>query len=56
MEEIDDVKEIFLGLGYEIADGPDIEKTYYVFDQLNTEKLNFVLAQISDMYLVHNRS
>ena len=33
---IDDMKEIFLGLGYQIADGPDIEKTYYVFDQLNT--------------------
>ena len=33
---IDDIKEIFLGLGYEIASGPDIEKTYYVFDQLNT--------------------
>ena len=33
---IDNIKEIFLGLGYEIADGPEIEKTYYVFDQLNT--------------------
>lgn len=33
---IDNIKEIFLGLGYEIANGPDIEKTYYVFDQLNT--------------------
>jgi len=33
---IDNIKEIFLGLGYQIADGPEIEKTYYVFDQLNT--------------------
>ena len=33
---IDNIKEIFLGLGYEIVDGPEIEKTYYVFDQLNT--------------------
>lgn len=33
---IDNIKEIFLGLGYKIADGPEIEKTYYVFDQLNT--------------------
>ena len=33
---IDNIKDIFLGLGYEIASGPDIEKTYYVFDQLNT--------------------
>ena len=33
---IDEVKEIFLGMGYEVGDGPEIESTYYVFDQLNT--------------------
>lgn len=33
---IDEVKEIFLGMGYKIADGPEIETTHYNFDQLNT--------------------
>lgn len=33
---IDEVKEIFIGLGYEIADGPEIETCFYNFDQLNT--------------------
>lgn len=33
---IDEVKEIFLGLGYEVADGPEIETAHYNFDQLNT--------------------
>ncbi len=33
---IEEVKEIFLGMGYSVADGPEIETTYYVFDQLNT--------------------
>lgn len=33
---IEEVKEIFLGMGYSIADGPEVERTYYVFDQLNT--------------------
>ena len=33
---IDEVKEIFLGMGYEIGDGPEVETTHYVFDQLNT--------------------
>ncbi len=32
---INEVEEIFLGMGYEIADGPEIEKTFYNFDQLN---------------------
>ena len=33
---IDEVKEIFLGMGYQIADGPEVEKAVYNFDKLNT--------------------
>ena len=33
---IDEVKEIFLGMGYSIADGPEVETTIYNFDKLNT--------------------
>ena len=33
---IEEVKEIFLGMGYSIADGPEVEKTIYNFDKLNT--------------------
>ena len=33
---INDVKEIFIGLGYEIAEGPEIELATYNFDKLNT--------------------
>ena len=33
---IDEVKEIFLGMGYKIADGPEVEKAIYNFDKLNT--------------------
>jgi phenylalanyl-tRNA synthetase alpha chain len=32
---MDEAKEIFLKLGYEIAEGPDIETDYYNFDGLN---------------------
>jgi len=32
---MDEIKEVFLGMGYEIAEGPDIEDTYYNFDALN---------------------
>lgn len=35
---IDEVKEIFLGMGYQIADGPEVEKAFYNFDQLNAPK------------------
>ena len=33
---IEEVEEIFLGMGYSIADGPEVETTIYNFDKLNT--------------------
>lgn len=32
---INDVKNIFIGMGYEIADGPEVELAKYNFDKLN---------------------
>ncbi|MDI3310875.1 MAG: phenylalanine--tRNA ligase subunit alpha [Thermoanaerobacterium sp.] len=33
---LDEIKEIFLGLGFSIAEGPEIELDYYNFEALNT--------------------
>lgn len=38
MQVINEVEEIFLGMGYTIADGPEVEKGIYNFDKLNTPK------------------
>lgn len=35
---IDDLKEIFIGMGYQIAEGPEVETTYFNFDALNAPK------------------
>lgn len=35
---IEDIKKIFLGMGYKIAEGPDIEEDYYNFEALNIPK------------------
>jgi len=32
---IDEIKRIFIGMGYEIAEGPDVETDYYNFEALN---------------------
>ena len=32
---IDEISDIFIGMGYEIAEGPDVEKDYYNFEALN---------------------
>ena len=35
---IDEIKDIFIEMGYEIAEGPEIETSYYNFDALNISK------------------
>lgn len=35
---LDDLKEIFKGMGYSVVDGPEVEETKYVFDMLNTDE------------------
>ena len=35
---IEEVKRIFIGMGYEIAEGPDVETEYYNFEALNIPK------------------
>ena len=32
---IDEITDIFMGMGYEIAEGPEVEKDYYNFEALN---------------------
>ncbi|NLD49630.1 MAG: phenylalanine--tRNA ligase subunit alpha [Clostridiaceae bacterium] len=35
---LDEIKEVFIGMGYEIAEGPEIELDYYNFEALNIPK------------------
>ena len=51
---INEVKEVFLGLGYKIADGPEIETAFYNFDQLNAP-LEHPSRDLQDtMYITDN--
>lgn len=35
---LDEAKDIFIGMGFNIAEGPEIELSSYVFDKLNTKE------------------
>ncbi len=35
---LDEIKDVFIGMGYEIAEGPEIELDYYNFEALNLPK------------------
>jgi phenylalanyl-tRNA synthetase alpha chain len=37
---LDEVKDIFVGMGFSIVEGPEIEKVYYNFDALNHSKFH----------------
>ncbi len=37
---INEVKSVFIGLGYDVVDGPEVELTYYNFDALNAPKFH----------------
>ena len=35
---LDEIKDIFVGMGFTILDGPEVELAYYNFDRLNAEE------------------
>lgn len=35
---IEEIEDLFIGLGYEVAEGPEVEKDYYNFEALNFPK------------------
>ncbi len=35
---LDEIKDIFVGMGFTILDGPEVELSYYNFDRLNAEE------------------
>ncbi len=50
---IDDIKNIFIGMGYKIAEGPEVEKEYYNFEALNIAK-NHPARDEQDTFYVGN--
>lgn len=49
-----EVEEIFLGMGYGIADGPEVETTYYNFTALNTPE-GHPAWSLADTFFVEGR-
>lgn len=48
---LDEIKDIFLGLGFNIESGSEAEKTYYNFDALNIPKNHPARAESDTFYL-----
>jgi phenylalanyl-tRNA synthetase alpha chain len=50
-QTIDEVMDIFVGLGYRVADGPEAELSWYNFDSLNTPPTHPSRLESDTMYL-----
>ena len=51
---LDDIKEIFFGMGFSIAEGPDVELDYYNFEALNIPKNHPARDEQDTFYINEN--
>src|SRR5919199_1575962 len=49
-----EVEDIFLGLGYEVVDGREVETVHYIFDQLNMGPGHVTRSPLHTFYLTDN--
>jgi len=49
---MEEIKDVFIGLGYEIAEGPEIELDYYNFEALNLPK-NHPARDVQDTFYIN---
>ena len=50
---IDEIKDVFLGMGYQIAEGPEIELDYYNFEAMNIPK-NHPSRDVQDTFYIND--
>ncbi len=50
---LDDIKEIFVGMGFEIVEGPEVEYDYYNFEALNIPK-NHPARDTQDTFYIND--
>lgn len=53
MQVLEEVTDIFVALGYSVADGPEAETAYYHFDALNTPPEHPARLESDTLYVAH---
>jgi phenylalanyl-tRNA synthetase alpha chain len=51
---IEDLEDFFVGMGYEVADGPEVESDYYNFEMMNLAKDHPARAMQDSFYIDEN--
>ena len=53
MQVLEEVTDIFVALGYTVADGPEVETAFYHFDALNTPPTHPARLESDTLYVEH---
>ncbi|MDX1690636.1 MAG: phenylalanine--tRNA ligase subunit alpha [Acidimicrobiia bacterium] len=53
MQVWDEIVDIFVGLGYSVASGPEVETAFYNFDALNTPPTHPARLESDTLYVAH---
>lgn len=53
MQVLEEVTDIFVALGYSVADGPEVETAFYHFDALNTPPTHPARLESDTLYVEH---
>lgn len=53
IQGVDELKEIFISMGFRVAEGPEVETVYYNFDALNAPK-NHPSRDMSDTFYIND--
>ncbi len=51
---LDEIKDVFIGMGYEIAEGPEVELDYYNFEALNIPP-NHPARDVQDTFYINDK-
>lgn len=52
---VEDVEDLFIGMGYEVAEGPELESDHYNFEMMNLDKDHPARAMQDSFYVDDNR-
>ncbi|WP_416354121.1 phenylalanine--tRNA ligase subunit alpha [Agrilactobacillus fermenti] len=52
-QTMDDIEELFIGMGYQVVDGPEVEEDHYNFEMMNIPK-NHPARDMQDTFYITN--
>ena len=53
---VEEIEDLFIGMGYKVAEGPEVERDYYNFEALNLPKSHPARDMQDSFYITEEKS